>query len=187
MKQKFLRRSTRVGQPSRRSPGRPTKLTKAVRAKFLESIHAGNHRQTAAAYAGIGVSTMYRWMADEHEPYRTFRNEVELAEAEFEQATVAIITSHFQTDAKLAMRFLEKRFPSRWSSTPIAQPAEQPSPPPNSPAVPEIDDSNVIHISREQLERIGLENLHEQQRKDGTALPDGYLDVLMSGPDDLPH
>lgn len=184
MKQE-IRHSTRVGQPDSKAPGRPTRLTRAVRAKFLEAIRAGNRRETAAAYAGIGASTMYRWMADEGEPYRSFRLEVELAEAEFERATVASITSHFETDPKLAMRFLEKRFPNRWPSAPIAQLAEQPTPPP-APAVPAIDDSNVILISPEQLARLGIDILHQRQLEAGIAESDDFLADLTTGRDDEP-
>jgi hypothetical protein len=94
--------------------GRPSKLIPEVRDKFLASIRAGNFRETAAKIAGISPATLYRWLGDDREPFRTFLEDVERAEAEFEQSVVASVTSHIPDDPKLALALLAKRFPHPW-------------------------------------------------------------------------
>jgi hypothetical protein len=42
--------------------GRPSKLTPEVEARLLQALSVGAFRKTAAAYAGIGRSTLYRWV-----------------------------------------------------------------------------------------------------------------------------
>ncbi|HXF72327.1 MAG TPA: hypothetical protein VNO79_06935 [Actinomycetota bacterium] len=41
---------------------RPTKLSPEVQARICQAIRAGNYRETAARYAGIGISTFYAWL-----------------------------------------------------------------------------------------------------------------------------
>lgn len=115
--------------------GRPSKLTPEVEERFLASIRAGNHRETAAKFAGISPATMYRWLSDDRGRYRTFFEEVERAEAEVEQSAVSSVMSHIPDDPKLALSYLAKRFPRRWASrgeTPSRTPTQEgaaPEPP----------------------------------------------------------
>ena len=40
--------------------GRPTKLTYELQAKVCDALRAGNYIETAAAFAGIAKSTLYK-------------------------------------------------------------------------------------------------------------------------------
>lgn len=77
--------------------GRPPKLTPERADQILQAIRAGNYLQTAAQYAGIGTTTLYRWLErannpDEQDPrYREFRDRLERARAEAEVRVVATV------------------------------------------------------------------------------------------------
>ena len=62
---------------------RPTKLTAETQARFLQGLKLGLTIELAANYAGVGKSTVYRWMSraeQEEGPYREFRDAVKEAE-----------------------------------------------------------------------------------------------------------
>ena len=100
--------------------GRPTKLTPEVRDRIIEALRAGNYQDAAAAYAGIGPATFYRWMergraADAEPDYREFREAVERARAEAEVRNVALVQrSAADGTWQAAAWFLERSYPSRW-------------------------------------------------------------------------
>lgn len=72
---------------------------------ILETIRLGNYKETAARYAGINDSTLYRWLEwgdpereefkddPERQVYREFRDAVQKAEAEAETHDIAYITA----------------------------------------------------------------------------------------------
>lgn len=95
--------------------GRPSKLTPEVQEKIVSAIRAGNYAQIAAAYAGIGETTYYRWMQQGREAtsgkYREFRQAVKTAESEAEVRAVAMVQSHMPNNWTAAMTFLERKFP----------------------------------------------------------------------------
>lgn len=102
------------------SGGRPSKLTPEAQARIIEALRAGNYQESAAAYAGVGVATFYRWMErgkrDDAEPeYREFREAVERARAEAEVRNVGLIQrSASEGTWQAAAWFLERSFPNRW-------------------------------------------------------------------------
>lgn len=86
---------TRHG-PRNRPAHRPTKLDPDVAKTIIDTVRAGNYLDTGAAYAGIGRSTLMRWLADADKPgaplhLREFRDAVARARAEAEVRTVALI------------------------------------------------------------------------------------------------
>jgi hypothetical protein len=125
---------------------RPSKLTPEVRDKIVQAIRAGNFVATAAVYAGIDVSSVYRWMAEGQQANsgakREFYDAVTVARAEMEVRVVANVmrtvqggyvtarrtrilrdgTEQVEEDVAgpngtLGLKVLERAFPSRWHST----------------------------------------------------------------------
>ena len=98
--------------------GRRTKLTKRVKNRIVTALRAGNYTTVAAAYAGIGRATFYRWMQRGKEAqsgrYREFYEAVRQALAVAEVRAVAILRKHMFKHWKPAIFFLERRFPQRW-------------------------------------------------------------------------
>jgi hypothetical protein len=118
-------RTRRVRLPAGRSTlpramatmGRPSKLTPEIQDKIVSAIRAGNYGEVAAAYAGIGSSTFYRWMDQgkaQAGPYREFREAVKAAESEAEVRAVAIVQKQMPEHWQAAMTYLERKFPLRW-------------------------------------------------------------------------
>jgi transposase len=109
--------------PSKRGPGRPSKLDEDVVARLLQVLRVGGYPEAAAEVAGIHAATYYRWMArgeaagDEPKdaPFRDFRERVEQARAEGETRNVAIIAQAAQTQWQAAAWLLERQFPERWA------------------------------------------------------------------------
>ena len=62
---------------------RPSKLTAETQARFLQGLKLGLTIELAANYAGVGKSTVYRWLSrgdEEDGQYREFRDAVKEAE-----------------------------------------------------------------------------------------------------------
>ena len=99
---------------------RPTKLTQDVTDKVCIAIRAGNYAKVAAAMAGVGETTYYKWLEMADEPnakkeYREFRESVERAEAEAEVAAIARIRQAADNgDWKAAGWYLERKHGERW-------------------------------------------------------------------------
>lgn len=93
---------------------RPTKLTPQVQERILEAVRAGNFREVAAHYAGVGAQTLSRWMGRQREPYASFRQALLDAEAHAEIRAVALILKAAAEDPKHAEWWLERKFPERW-------------------------------------------------------------------------
>ena len=69
--------------------GRPTKFDDIKAQRILEAIKRGNSRAYAAGLVGVGVSTLYGWMA----AYPEFREKVRAADAQAEQQVVSALFS----------------------------------------------------------------------------------------------
>lgn len=99
---------------------RPSKLTEDVKNRFLMSIRAGNDKKVAAEMAGIGETTLYRWLemaekSDSPEEFREFRESLTQAEAEAEVAAVARIQQAAQNGRWQASAWwLERKYGERW-------------------------------------------------------------------------
>lgn len=104
-------------------PGRRKITDQAVRDRLAQSLAAGNYREVACEYAGIGVSTFYRWMergeadheADKATPEREVWEAVKKAEADAENRNVALIARAAGDGTwQAAAWMLERKRPDRW-------------------------------------------------------------------------
>lgn len=131
--------------PARRRRGRPSKLTPEVTDKILAALRAGNYLEVAADYAGVGKTTVYRWLdegAADNAPaqLRAFFDAVTRARAETEvrvlsqvmrviaggnmvrrttrtlrDGTQEVDEQYAPGDGKVALEFLSRAYPSRWA------------------------------------------------------------------------
>jgi hypothetical protein len=93
---------------------RPTKLTRQVHDQIILAVRAGSYLSVAAAAAGIGTSTLHRWIADPRPLYRAFRDDVRRAEAEAEVRAVGMIVQAAARAPSTTLKMLERRHPERW-------------------------------------------------------------------------
>ena len=99
-----------------------TKLTEPVRNTIVLALASGCYRETAAEHAGIGVSTLYRWLetgeADWEEgkttPHRELWEAIKKAEADAEVGAVALIRKAAPDSWQAAAWLLERKHPGRW-------------------------------------------------------------------------
>ena len=95
--------------------GRPTELTDSKARTILAALYAGAYRATAARYAKIPPETLSRWLSLDREPYKTFHEWVNEAEAAFEMRALLSISNKMQDKPELAVTMLERKFPQRWA------------------------------------------------------------------------
>lgn len=81
-------------QPVQRRAGRRTKLTPETRDRIITAVRAGATMEAAAGAAGIGESTLYRWLQEAEQPgaprwKREFREDLLRARDELEVRLVA--------------------------------------------------------------------------------------------------
>jgi transposase len=99
---------------------RQTKLTPKVQEIIVSAIAAGNYAETAAQAAGIGKTTLYRWLEQAEDEnadhiYRDFRDAVEKAKAEAEERDLKVITQAAHDGSWQAAAWkLERRTPHKW-------------------------------------------------------------------------
>lgn len=107
-----------MAAPVKRGRGQPSKLTPERRQKFTDSLKVGNTVECAAAYAGIGYTTVHRWMnkgeAQTRGEYRDFWNTVNEARAEAETGAVANIRKAMPKQWGAAAWYLEHSNPLKW-------------------------------------------------------------------------
>lgn len=100
--------------------GRPTKLTPEAQAKIVQAIQAGNHKESAAAYAGVPAATLSEWLAKGRagkSPYAELWKAVHEAEAQAEVRIVAQWQKQIPDNWQAAKDFLARRYPERWAET----------------------------------------------------------------------
>lgn len=108
---------------TRTGPGRPSKFTPEVREKVLAAVAQGMHRSTAAAYAGISLSTLNKYLAigasaDAPPEYEQFLAEVLQREAQSEMTDIMRINKAAQDgEWRAAAWKAERRHPERWGRT----------------------------------------------------------------------
>jgi transposase len=110
---------------------RPHKLDEDKIARVVEALRAGNYMETAAAYAGISKSILYKWLADGREVRQKVAkggiasdleakqlellDAVEKARAEAEVRNVHLIQQAAQGGTwQAAAWFLERSHPGKW-------------------------------------------------------------------------
>lgn len=105
---------------SRKRIGRPSKLTPEVKKRLIDAVKAGNYFEAACRFAGISLSTFYRWIErgqrSRSGEFREFWEELTRAEAEAEARMVAQWQAQIPQDWRAARDFLARRFPERWAS-----------------------------------------------------------------------
>jgi hypothetical protein len=79
------------------------------------AVRAGNYRETAARFAGIGPATLHRWLGDPRAPYVALREALNMVEAEVEVEVVANLVRLSRTSTSAAVFWLERRHPERWA------------------------------------------------------------------------
>jgi transposase len=103
--------------------GKGGKIETTVGERIVQLLRAGNYKEIAARAAGVGTSTLYRWLetgeADhEHDrdtPLREFWDAVEKAQAEAEATDLALIAKAARSGQWQAAAWrLERKFPDRW-------------------------------------------------------------------------
>lgn len=100
--------------------GRPSKLTPETQDRIVQAITAGNYLEVAAQYAGVGKTTLYRWLSladdpDADEMYRNFRDAVESARSAAEVRNVALIQKAANDGTwQAAAWYLERTSWQRW-------------------------------------------------------------------------
>jgi hypothetical protein len=108
-------------------PGRPKKgewrennkieCTDEIIDRVCAAIRMGNYMDIAAKFAGLGKTTLYKWLVSGRRPsgapqYKKFVEKLEQAMAEWEVRAVTNIAQSTEWTAN-AWR-LERRFPERW-------------------------------------------------------------------------
>ena len=101
------------------STGRPSALTPEVQRRLCDAIAAGNTRNDAAEYAGVGESTLRRWLAQGRHrrsgKFRALLAAVKKAEADAVVRNVAIIQKAAATSWQAAAWWLERKRDGDWS------------------------------------------------------------------------
>jgi len=111
----------KTGRQLPRSPGRRrrafgprSKFNPDAAAQILTLVRAGNYPDTAAAFAGVAVSTLRAWVKDgmkgRTQELEDFARDLAAAEAVAEVAAVR----EMRRSPREARRFLERRFSARW-------------------------------------------------------------------------
>ena len=100
---------------------RRTKLTPETQTAICNAVEAGTPLKYAAVFAGVGESTIYRWMqraqaADPDPECVEFREAVQRAQARSVTRLVAIVTRAADQDWKAAKWLLETRAPEFFMS-----------------------------------------------------------------------
>lgn len=98
--------------------GRPTALTAEVAAEILRIVRAGNFRATAMRACGLSKNVIRNWEKrgeEGEEPYASFVEELQIAEANSEVDLVALVRSADSiSGAAHHIQMLERRFGDRW-------------------------------------------------------------------------
>lgn len=132
--------TTRCYHHSFRVPGRPSKLTPELQERIVDAVLEGNYLETAAQAAGVGKTTLYRWLrkaqdveaaalehidpdADGEDvwnhtdpaewPYLDFRHALQSAEA-YSETEILRRALTAAPGWQAHMTYLERRHPQRW-------------------------------------------------------------------------
>ncbi len=100
--------------------GRPDALTKEAGDAIVGAIRAGAAIKEAAEHAGIGSTTVYRWLERAEEKkappkFREFRDALTRARADAKVSAIAAIRRAMPEDWRAALAYLERRYPEEWA------------------------------------------------------------------------
>ena len=105
---------------------RPTKLTPDIQAKIINAISLGMTRELTAKFAGIGLPTLYGWLAMGRAgkaPYSKFADAVHEAEAKGALMNLAIIQQAAKKDWRAATWILQTRHGYHKGSEEVVHPS----------------------------------------------------------------
>lgn len=133
---------------------RPTKLNAEVLEKIVTAIKAGSYVETAAAFAGVGKSTLYDWLrkgaAQKNGIYREFSIAIEQALAHADVRDITIIAQAAQKGVWQAAAWrLERKYPDRWGKRTVIQVGGE-----GAMQSKEIDLANLSDQELDDLERL---------------------------------
>ena len=97
--------------------GRKTKCTPELTERIAQLIKAGNYRETACAASGVSSRQMREWLqkgAEGLEPFASFLEAMDVAEAGAEARHVLTITSASKEDWRAAAWILSRKYHKRW-------------------------------------------------------------------------
>lgn len=119
--------------PTRRGRGRVTILDEALLARIVETVSVGNYLKTAAAFCGVGYSTLLLWqqkgreqqervaagldVQDGHGIYLDLVEQVTQAESRAQVAAVTAWRKAFSDDWRAAKEYLARKAPDQWASS----------------------------------------------------------------------
>lgn len=93
------------------------KLSDGTARIILTALANGAHRSVAADYAGVHRATLHRWLHRDDEPYATFAKWCVEAEGHAELSAIVAVRAGMRDDPALALKYLERRYPTRWGRT----------------------------------------------------------------------
>lgn len=138
----------------RPSPSVPVlKLTPEAHKTICQALASGVYRKDAAQYAGIGVSTFYRWMetgeadteAGVESPQATLWKGVIEAEAKAKTRLSALIVKAAVEDWRAAAWILERKHPDEYGRR---DRVEITNPPPPTMDMTVLDDDDLDELER---------------------------------------
>lgn len=110
-----------VTAPHTGKKGRPSSLSKTTVRRFTRAIMSLNTIEDAANIAGIDRTTVNRWLLEgkraKSGDLRDFYVTVEEAKAKAKDRLVGKVSAAAQTDPAMALKILERRYPTEWSPT----------------------------------------------------------------------
>ncbi len=147
--------------------GRPSKLTDELRERYTQAVTAGVPAEVAARHLGFSAASLYRWLSGTTPRQVRFREAHELALANLEIRLTATVIRAAQTDPKLALELLERRFPARWRRQSSGEAIQQP--------LDQVDEQSVS-IDPALVDEV-LPKLLEAGRSMRGRPPDGTVDL----------
>lgn len=119
-----------MAELSKYAGGRPTKLTDSLIIQISALLIKGYPHSIVCQALGIDESTFSRWMKQgeqsHEEPFYTFSQEVQRAQAEAAIMLHDMILKHAEVDPRSAQWLLERRYPQQYGK-------QRPEPPPAPP------------------------------------------------------
>lgn len=167
-----------------RRPGRPQKLTREIRDRFMQALRAGAYRHSAALLVGISPHTVESWMRrgrgqlKDRPPYPEYVEFVRMVEEAEAQAYVSVQGNLFarsRFDHNAALAWLRTRYPADWPRFPGEEEGEtpfgQPMPQPPQVTVERVTErNNLVFLPLEAFDE-ATHRLLEQRRQERRAEP----------------